>query len=440
MPLNGPQGQRPARRTDESRSPAPPALPARLHGRVREVDRLEWRVGDVGDPAALLEDFLADAGLPARDLARAGLPAKARGGALCGAALLVSAAAGAAMAGVAAGAGAVREPVPEVPDVVAVLHAPADPADGPAGPEPGGERPGGERPGAERRGGPETGGGAGRAGGARGGGGWRLGEWRRSWTAGEHADAVDAVRAAIARGDVYQVTLVGHRSAALHGDPGGALRAVAALPGASYGGVLAGAGWAVASASPECFLTVRGGTVTTRPIKGTRPRDARGRAELLASAKERAEHVMIVDLERNDLARVARTGTVEVRDLYALRGWCDLWQAESTVAARLADGVGLAELLRATSPGGSVTGAPKRAALDVLTALEPVGRGPSMGAAGYLDPDGLDLGLTIRTVAVAGGRVHLWTGGGITWSSDPAAEVAEAEAKAAPLLAALAGT
>jgi para-aminobenzoate synthetase component 1 len=147
---------------------------------------------------------------------------------------------------------------------------------------------------------------------------------------------------------------------------------------------------------------------------------------------------MIVDLERNDLARVARTGTVLVSDLYALRPWCELWQAESTIEAELRPGVGLAELLRAVCPGGSVTGAPKRAALEMIAGLEPVGRGPAMGALGVLTPSGLDLGLTIRTVAAADGRLHLWAGGGITWGSDPAAEVAEATAKAAPLRAAIA--
>ena len=147
---------------------------------------------------------------------------------------------------------------------------------------------------------------------------------------------------------------------------------------------------------------------------------------------------MIVDLERNDLARVARTGSVEVTELFAVRRWCDLWQAESEVTARLADDVDLAALLRAVCPGGSVTGAPKLAALQQIAALEPVGRGASMGALGWIDRDKIDIGLTIRTVAVDAERVHLWAGGGITWGSDPEAEVAEADAKAAPLRAALA--
>jgi para-aminobenzoate synthetase component 1 len=130
---------------------------------------------------------------------------------------------------------------------------------------------------------------------------------------------------------------------------------------------------------------------------------------------------------------------VRVDELYAVRRWCDLWQAESVVSAPLTGPVSLAEVLRAVCPGGSVTGAPKRAALQQISALEPVGRGVSMGALGWVGPDHVDLGLTIRTVAVDATRVHVWAGGGITWGSDPYAEVAEAYAKAAPLWASLGG-
>jgi len=332
-------------------------------------------------------------------------------GSVCGAALFVSAAAGAWAAGGALGA---PSPVPAVPDVVAVVY------------EHGGRS---------------------RARSATGG--WQLGRWCPSWTAAAHGAAVSAVRDAIAAGDVYQATIVGHASAPYRGSPAPALRRVAGLPGARYGGILASGPtsapggtadrWALACASPETLVEVRAGRATTRPIKGTRPATAAGRAELLASAKERAEHVMIVDLERNDVARVARTGSVRVDTLYAVRRWCDLWQAESEISAELAPGTDLAALLRATCPGGSVTGAPKLAALDVIAAAEPVGRGPSMGALGWVCADGIDLGLTIRTVAADAHRVHLWAGGGITWGSDPAAEVAEAAAKAAPVRAALAG-
>jgi para-aminobenzoate synthetase component 1 len=396
-----------------------PGAPRSYAGQLGERCRLEWRISDGGDPAALAEEFLADAGLHVGN-PRGKVPPRPG---VCGAALYVSAAAGAHLAGAPPGP---PSPTPSIPDVVAVVY----------GPEPGGWRHGQRRAGEWR------------------GGEWRLGEWQESWTAGEHARAVRQVRAAIARGDVYQVNVVGHASARYAGDPLPALRRVAALPGARYGGVLAGRpdgwadpaadpgdaahGWAIGSASPETLVEVTGGRVVTRPIKGTRPATAAGRRELFASAKERAEHVMIVDLERNDLARVARTGSVRVDELYAVRRWCDLWQAESVVSAELADGAGLAQLLRAVCPGGSVTGAPKLAALAQIDHVEPVGRGASMGALGWVGPDRLDLGLSIRTVAVDGERVHLWAGGGITWGSDPAAEVAEAAAKAAPLRAALA--
>ncbi len=259
-----------------------------------------------------------------------------------------------------------------------------------------------------------------------------VGEWASSWTDAEHAGAVRKVRDAIARGDVYQASVVGHHSAPFAGDPA-AIGTLSRLPGASYGGVLVGAGWAVASASPEQLLRVTGDRITTVPIKGT----ARDPEALRASVKDRAEHVMIVDLERNDLARVTVSGSVVVEELYALSDWSGLWHASSTVAGTLLPGVDTADVLRALLPGGSVTGAPKHAACRLLAGLEPVGRGPAMGAMGFLWAGGLDLGLTIRTAAVADGTAHLWAGGGITWGSDPATEVAEAHAKAGPVMRAL---
>lgn len=388
---------------------------------VAEAARLQWWTGDPGDPAELLEHFLTGHGLPVGDLSHPDprRPHPATG--VCGAAVFVSAAAGAALAGAPAGP---SSPVPAVPDLVAVVYTHAvRPTHGPAPTS--AVRPVTGRPtGADR--GPAA--------------PWRVGRWRPSWSRREHAQAVVGARAAIAAGDIYQVNLVGHAAAPYRGDPVPALARLAALPGARYGGLLTGAGWAIGCASPETLITAAGGRLLTRPIKGTRPATAAGRRELLTSAKERAEHVMIVDLERNDLARVARTGSVRVDELYALRRWCDLWQAESTVSAAAAPGLGLAALLRAVCPGGSVTGAPKLSALARIAELEPVGRGAAMGALGWVDPHGgVDLGLTIRTVAADPHRLHLWAGGGITWGSDPAAEVAEAAAKAAPLRAALTG-
>jgi para-aminobenzoate synthetase component 1 len=196
---------------------------------------------------------------------------------------------------------------------------------------------------------------------------------------------------------------------------------------------LVGDGWAVVSASPELFLARRGRRVWTAPIKGTRPAGVP-----VEGAKDAAEHVMIVDLERNDLSRVCEPGSVRWPELMAERRLAGVSHLVSTVEGLLREGVGLAELLQATFPGGSVTGAPKISALDHIAALEPVGRGASMGALGRIWPNGdLELALTIRTFAVMDGRIHLWVGGGIVWDSEPEAEIEESWVKARPLLAAL---
>ncbi|MEU7905506.1 chorismate-binding protein [Actinoplanes sp. NPDC049118] len=378
-------------------------------------------MGDPGDPAELVSEFLSGNGLGVRELGRTASEIHPTGaGTPCGAALYVSASAGSVMVGGPPGA---PSPVPGIPDVVAVvyIHDPAETSLSVA---------------ESCAMSPDLSGGSGSRTEAAP---WRVGPWRESWSRAEHAAAVNSARAAIGRGDVYQVNIVGHASAPYTGDPGPALTRVAGLPGARYGGVLSGAGWAMATASPETLVEVRGGRVVTRPIKGTRPATARGRRELLGSAKERAEHVMIVDLQRNDLARLGGVGPVRVDELFAVRRWCGLWQAESVVSAPIERPLGLAELLRAVCPGGSVTGAPKLAALSEIARLEPVGRGVSMGALGWVGTDHVDLGLSIRTAAVDGERVHLWAGGGITWDSDPVAEVDEAAAKAAPMRAALEG-
>jgi para-aminobenzoate synthetase component 1 len=264
---------------------------------------------------------------------------------------------------------------------------------------------------------------------------FRIGGWERSWTDGGYAAAIEAVRDAIERGDVYQVNLVQHLSADFDGDPTGLAAALAALA-PLVPAPLEGDGWTVVSASPELFLARRGRRVWTAPIKGTRPLGAA--AELAGAEKDSAEHTMIVDLERNDLSRVCEPGSVRWPELMAERELAGVAHLVSTVEGRLRDGVSLAELLAAVFPGGSVTGAPKIAAVDQVAELEPVGRGASMGALGTIRPGwDLDLALTIRTFAVADGRIHLWVGGGIVWDSDPAGEIEESWVKARPLLAAL---
>jgi len=266
-------------------------------------------------------------------------------------------------------------------------------------------------------------------------GSFRLGPWAQTWAPQDHARAVRGARDAIAAGEVYQVNLVQHLRAPFEGDPRGVAHALGVLR-PRHGRLLSGDGWAIVSASPELFLSRRGDTLTTMPIKGTRPR-GRGE-ELRRSAKDAAEHVMIVDLERNDLGRVSKPGSVAWPELMMPRSMAGVEHLVSSVTGRIRSGLGLPELLGAMFPGGSVTGAPKIAAIDQIAGLEPVGRGASMGALGTIHANGdFDLALTIRTFAMVDGVIHLWVGGGIVWDSDPDAEVEESWVKARPLLAAL---
>ena len=256
-----------------------------------------------------------------------------------------------------------------------------------------------------------------------------INQWERSWSDAEYAQAVESVRDAIGRGDVYQVNLVQHLSAPFAGKA-----ATLAERLAGFGPrTIAGGSWAIVSASPELFLARRDRRVWTCPIKGTRPL-----GEHVEGEKDSAEHVMIVDLERNDLSRVCEPGSVRWPELMVERALAGVTHLVSTVEGRLREDVGLAELLAATFPGGSVTGAPKIAAVDLIAELEPVGRGASMGALGVVRGNGdLELALTIRTFAIAAGKIHLWVGGGIVWDSDPNAEIEESWTKAGPLLAAI---
>ena len=373
-------------------SDGPPGRPTSERSGLIEVARWEWRSGD-GDLRAQLADFLTEHGVGGPYGGPAQFP-----GAGPSVGLLLGAAACGELAGWAGGR---PSPVPAVPEAVAIAYRP--------GPQVSAQQPVSVS----------------------------TGEWRTTWTDAQHAAAVATVRSAISRGELYQASVVGHRQAAHRCRPVDLARAVAGLPGASYAGVLSGEGWAVGSASPEQLVRVDGRRITTVPVKGTAVVGPGSAEALRASTKDRAEHVMIVDLERNDLSRIARTGSVLVERLYDLEQWAGLWHAGSLVSAELVEGIGPLEVLTALAPGGSVTGAPKRAACALLAELEPVGRGPSMGAFGLLWPGGLDLGLSIRTVAADQDSVHLWAGGGITWGSDPTAEVAEAHAKARPLLARL---
>jgi para-aminobenzoate synthetase component 1 len=261
-------------------------------------------------------------------------------------------------------------------------------------------------------------------------GAFRTGEWHRTWSPAAYAAAIETVREAIREGDVYQVSLVQHLWADFAGDPlalGAALAPLRPLESAP----LHGDGWTIVSASPELLLQKRGRVVRTSPIKGTRPAGVP-----IESPKDAAEHVMIVDLERNDLSRVCVPGSVRWPELLAERQLAGVTHLVATVEGELRPEVTLTGLLEAVLPGGSVTGCPKSSALKLIAALEPVGRGASMGALGRIYANGdLDLALTIRTFAVADDAIHLWVGGGIVWDSEADAEIEESWVKARPLLA-----
>jgi para-aminobenzoate synthetase component I len=263
-------------------------------------------------------------------------------------------------------------------------------------------------------------------------GSFRTGEWHETWSPGDYAAAIETVREAIREGDVYQVNLVQHMWADFDGDPLALAAALAPLRPLEPAPVQ-GDGWTIVSASPELLLQKRGRVVRTSPIKGTRPAGIP-----IESAKDAAEHVMIVDLERNDLSRVCEVGSIRWPELMVQHELAGVTHLVSTVEGRVRQDATLADILRATFPGGSITGAPKIAAVDHIARLEPHGRGASMGALGTIEANGdFELALTIRTFAVAEGRIHLWVGGGIVWDSDPEAEIEESWVKARPLLAAV---
>ena len=248
----------------------------------------------------------------------------------------------------------------------------------------------------------------------------------------------------LAAGDVYQVNLTQPYAAPLAAPAWALFAALARRHPVPHHAYLDVGEACLLANSPELFLRRRGERVETRPIKGTRPRgDGRSRdailaAELEADAKERAEHVMIVDLERNDLGRVAEIGSVAVEAYARVESHPTVHHLVSSIVARVRPDVGLARLLRATFPGGSITGAPKVRAMEIIRELEPVPRGTYTGAFGLFHPSGdLELALAIRTAVVAGGVVRWHAGGGIVADSEPERELAEAWLKTAALRLAL---
>jgi para-aminobenzoate synthetase component 1 len=255
----------------------------------------------------------------------------------------------------------------------------------------------------------------------------------------EYEAAVKRVIEYIRAGDVFQVNLSQRFTAPLPRparDIYGRLHAAAC---ARHGAFLDYGDFALLCNSPELFLRVTPDRrVVTRPIKGTRRRGAGMEAELRDSAKDQAELNMIVDLERNDLGRVCRIGSVRVTEARRIETHPTVLHGVATIEGQLKEKVSFVDLLGATFPGGSVTGAPKIRAMQIIDELEPVRRGPYCGAVGYLAADGtMEFNVAIRTMIVAGGRVHIPVGGGIVADSDPAREYEETLVKAQAMFASL---
>ena len=255
------------------------------------------------------------------------------------------------------------------------------------------------------------------------------------------AKAKDYIRA----GDVFQVVLSQRMSVPFRARPVDVYRALRALNPSPYMYFLDLDGFQVVGSSPEILVRMQGGEVTVRPIAGTRPRgatpaeDAALEAELLADPKERAEHLMLIDLGRNDVGRVAEPGTVRIPDRFLIERYSHVMHIVSEVRGTLRPGTGFADVLRATFPAGTVSGAPKIRALEVIRELEPVQRGVYSGAVGWLNWHGdADTAIAIRTAVIKDGRLHVQAGAGIVHDSDPAKEWEETMSKGRALFRAVA--
>ena len=261
------------------------------------------------------------------------------------------------------------------------------------------------------------------------------------------ADYLAAVQKAldyIAAGDIFQVNLAQRFACPYNGSGWALYRQLRKLNPAPFAAFMDYGSWQVVSGSPERFITVQDGRIETRPIKGTRPRgatpdiDAASAAELLASEKDGAELVMIVDLQRNDIGRVCEYGSVRVPDLRRLEATPNVWHTVATVEGKLRPEATTAKILRATFPGGSITGAPKVRSMEIIEELEPVRRGVYTGAIGYIGFDGrIDLNIAIRTAVVKDGQAYFHAGGGIVADSVPESEYQETLAKGSGIARAL---
>jgi para-aminobenzoate synthetase component 1 len=268
---------------------------------------------------------------------------------------------------------------------------------------------------------------------------------RSNLSAAAYANAFERVQAYIRAGDCYQVNLAQRFAAPAVGNPWAAYCHLRELNPAPFSAYLKTPFGEILSSSPERFLALRHGQVETRPIKGTRARgatpgeDAALRQALTQSEKDRAENLMIVDLLRNDLGRVCRPGSIRVPALFDIETYASVHHLVSTVRGKLRDDEDAASLLRACFPGGSITGAPKIRAMEIIEELEPHRRGVYCGAIGYLGFDGgMDTNIAIRTIVHSASQVRFWAGGGLVVDSDPEQEYRETYDKASRLMQLLA--
>lgn len=267
---------------------------------------------------------------------------------------------------------------------------------------------------------------------------------RSNFTRERYVNAVERVKEYIVAGDIYQANISQRFEATIHTDDWTLYRALRSSTSAPFSAYLDLPEVTILSASPEQFLHVEDGFVETRPMKGTRPRgasreaDAHLRSELSQSVKDRAENIMIVDLLRNDLGRVCMPGTVLTPELFTVEQYPNVHQLVSSVTGRLRPEHDVIDLLKACFPGGSVTGAPKIRAMEIIDEIEPVQRSVYCGAIGYIGFDGsMQLSIPIRTMLKKGNRVYFQVGGGIVADSDPEAEYQETLDKARGGLTAL---
>ena len=259
-----------------------------------------------------------------------------------------------------------------------------------------------------------------------------------------YLEAVSRAREYICAGDIFQVNLSQRLEVELNSTPYELYKRLRKINPAPFASYFNFDGVSIVGASPERFLKVRGDLVETRPIKGTKPRGGTPKEDkelaesLLKSVKDRAENIMIVDLERNDIGRVCRYGTVKVTELAILETYPTVFHLTSTIEGQLKEGKNIIDLVKATFPGGSITGAPKVRAMEIIDELEPTRRSVYTGSLGYLSFNGdMDLNIVIRTFIVKGGKAYFQVGGAIVYDSEPEAEYIETLDKGKALIQAL---